>query len=64
VTHRDNQQKGGKSYAVILAEPAQVAINIRGRGAQVRSDHGPTLEQKALMDRVLASARKWSIVDW
>jgi hypothetical protein len=64
VTPPDDQQKGGKFYTVVLAEPAQVAINTCGRGAQVRSDRWPTPAQRALMDRVIASARRYSVMDW
>jgi hypothetical protein len=64
VTPPDDQQKGGKFYTVILAEPAQVVINTCGHGTQVRSDHRPTQAQRALMDRVIASARKYSVMGW
>jgi hypothetical protein len=64
VTPPDDQQIGGKSYTVILAEPARAVINTCGRGAQVRSDHRPTPAQRARMDRVMASARKYSVIDW
>jgi hypothetical protein len=64
VTPPGDQQEGGKLYRVILAEPAQVAINTCGRGAQVRSDRRPDANTESPHGSHHASARKYLVMDW